>query len=65
MNDERLKAPVGKRLWVCVVCGYIYNENEGIPEDGIEPGTAWEDVPVDWECPKCGVRKEDFKLLTV
>ena len=34
--------------WECIVCGLIYDEAEGWPEDGIEPGTKWEDVPFDW-----------------
>ena len=45
----------------CIVCGYIYNEEEGAPEDGIDPGTSWDDVPDDWMCPDCGVGKEDFE----
>lgn len=65
MSNERLNAPVGKRIWVCVVCGYLYQEELGLPDEGIAPGTSWEDVPEDWECPKCGVRKSDFTLLTV
>ncbi len=62
---NRLNAPVGERVWVCVVCGYLYKESEGMPEDGIPPGTRWEDVDEDWMCPKCGVTKSDFVLLTV
>jgi rubredoxin len=34
-----------------------------LPEEGIAPGTRWEDVPEDWECPECGVSKYDFDLL--
>lgn len=55
----------GVRKWQCVVCGFIYDEAEGWPEDGIEPGTAWEDVPEDWECPDCGVGKEDFEMIEI
>jgi len=51
------------RKWECIVCGLIYDEAEGWPDDGIEPGTKWEDVPEDWLCPDCGVGKEDFELL--
>ena len=51
------------RKWECLVCGLIYDEAEGWPEDGIKPGTKWEDVPDDWTCPDCGVGKEDFELL--
>jgi len=47
----------------CEVCGYIYNPSEGDADSGIQPGTAFEDVPGDWECPLCGVGKEDFTLV--
>lgn len=49
--------------WECIVCGLIYDEKEGWPEDGIAPGTKWEDVPSDWTCPDCGVGKDDFELI--
>ena len=49
--------------WECIVCGLIYDEKDGWPEDGIAPGTKWEDVPDDWTCPDCGVGKEDFELI--
>ena len=49
--------------WECIFCGLIYDEKEGWPEDGIAPGTKWEDVPDDWTCPDCGVGKEDFELI--
>lgn len=51
------------RCWMCVVCGFIYDEALGLPEDGIEPGTRWEDIPDSWCCPDCGVTKEDFELM--
>ena len=46
--------------YVCDVCGWIYNEAEGYPEGGIAPGTKWEDVPADFECPLCCVGKDQF-----
>jgi rubredoxin-NAD+ reductase len=49
--------------WECIVCGLVYDEKAGWPEDGIAPGTRWENVPEDWLCPDCGVGKEDFQLL--
>ena len=49
--------------WECIVCGLVYDEKEGWPDDGIAPGTKWEDVPADWLCPDCGVGKEDFELI--
>ena len=46
--------------YVCTVCGYVYDEATGDPDNGIAPGTKWEDVPDDFTCPLCGVGKEDF-----
>ena len=48
------------KKYVCDICGYVYDEELGDPDNGIEPGTAWEDVPDDFVCPLCGVGKEDF-----
>ena len=47
--------------YVCSVCGYIYQEAAGIPEDGIAPGTLWEKLPEDWVCPVCGAGKSEFE----
>ena len=47
--------------YVCEVCGYVYNEATGDPEHGIAPGTKWEDLPADFECPVCTVGKDQFK----
>ena len=47
----------------CTVCGYIYDPAKGDPDSGIAPGTPFEDLPDDWECPECGVGKEDFEPL--
>ena len=47
----------------CQVCGYIYNSDEGDEENGIAPGTSFEDLPEDWTCPDCGVDKEEFEVL--
>ncbi len=44
----------------CGVCGWVYDEKEGDPENGIAPGTKWADLPDDFECPLCGVGKEEF-----
>ena len=51
------------KKWECIVCGWIYDEELGLPEEGIEPGTKWEDVPEDWVCPDCGVGKEHFDMV--
>ncbi len=47
--------------YVCSVCGYVYDEETGDPDNGIAPGTLWADVPDDFTCPLCGVGKEDFE----
>ena len=51
------------KTYQCIVCGFIYDEAAGLPEDGIAPGTRWDDIPTDWECPDCGVAKADFELV--
>lgn len=51
------------KKYVCVVCNYVYDPKLGMPEDGIAPGTAFEDIPDDWACPECGVSKADFEPL--
>ena len=53
------------RTWMCVVCGFIYDEAAGLPEEGIPPGTRWEDVPDTWTCPDCGVTKDDFEMMAL
>jgi rubredoxin/flavin reductase (DIM6/NTAB) family NADH-FMN oxidoreductase RutF len=55
------KAEMAK--YQCKVCGYVYDPAEGDPHSGIAPGTAFEDIPDDWECPICGVTKKDFVKL--
>ena len=47
--------------YICVVCGYVYDPELGDPENGIAPGTAFEDLPEDWVCPLCGVGKDEFE----
>ena len=42
------------------VCGYVYNEATGDPDNGISPGTKWADVPDDFACPVCGMGKDAF-----
>jgi len=53
------------RQWQCTVCGFIYDEAKGLPEEGIAPGTSWDDIADDWECPECGVGKEDFDMVQI
>lgn len=49
------------KKYQCTVCNYIYDPQKGDPDSGIEAGTAFEDIPDDWSCPKCGAKKSDFK----
>lgn len=53
------------KKYQCIVCGWIYDEAEGWPQDGIAAGTKWEDIPDDWTCPDCGVSKADFEMIEI
>ena len=47
--------------YVCDICGYVYDPELGDPDNGVAPGTPWEEVPEDWVCPLCGVGKDQFE----
>ena len=47
----------------CKVCGWIYDEAKGDPDNGIAPGTRFEDLPAEFICPLCGAPKEDFEVV--
>lgn len=47
----------------CTACGYIYDPAKGDPDNGIAPGTAFEDLPDDWVCPDCGLGKDAFEKI--
>lgn len=49
--------------WMCVNCGYAYDPEIGDPANGIAPGTPWEDIPEDWNCPDCAKEKGEFELV--
>lgn len=53
------------RTWMCVVCGFVYDEAKGLPEEGLAPGTRWDDIPDTWTCPDCGVTKDDFEMIEI
>jgi rubredoxin len=53
------------KVWQCILCGFIYDEAEGIPSEGIPAGTRWADVPEDWVCPQCSAKKIDFEMVEV
>jgi rubredoxin len=51
------------KSWVCLICGWIYNEEEGLPDEGIPAGTRFADIPADWRCPLCDVGKDEFAVV--
>jgi len=63
IEDRLLESQMKK--YQCIVCGWIYDEAEGWPQDGIVAGTKWADIPDDWTCPDCGVSKVDFEMVEI
>ncbi len=53
------------KTYMCVICGFVYEEEKGLPDEGIPPGTRWEDVPENWKCPDCGAAKDDFEMIEI
>ena len=53
------------KTWMCLICGFIYDESVGDPEHGLAAGTRWADVDMNWACPECGARKEDFEMVRI
>ncbi len=49
--------------YVCTICGYIYDPTEGDPDNGVDVGTAFDNVSNDWVCPPCGATKDMFEAL--
>ncbi len=49
------------KKYVCEPCGWIYDPAKGDPDSGVEPGTAFEDIPESWCCPICGATKDQFE----
>ncbi len=47
----------------CILCNYVYNPEEGDPENGVPAGTAFEDIPAEWVCPLCGATKDEFERV--
>lgn len=64
-TETNMNETTATNQYMCLLCGYIYDEAKGWPEDGIEPGTRWEDVPEDWLCPDCGASKIDFEMVQI
>lgn len=55
----------GERIWQCRLCAFVYDEAEGMPEEGIAPGTPWEQVPDSWTCPDCSATKAEFDMVEI
>ncbi|MGE3320342.1 MAG: rubredoxin [Candidatus Berkiella sp.] len=51
--------------FMCLLCGFIYDEAHGKPDEGIPAGTKWADVPLNWRCPDCGAMKDDFEMIEI
>lgn len=70
MDDSNLCEKVAltvsdSKTWLCLICGWLYEEKLGVPEEGIPAGTPWDQVPMNWTCPECGARKEDFEMVEI
>jgi rubredoxin len=59
MSDDALKR------FLCLGCGFLYDERLGLPEHGISPGTRWADISDDWVCPDCGTPKHRFEMIEI
>ncbi|MDR2936267.1 MAG: rubredoxin [Rikenellaceae bacterium] len=51
------------KKYKCLVCGWVYDPAQGAPDSAIPAGTAFEDLPDDFECPMCGVDKSEFEAI--
>lgn len=51
------------KRYVCDMCGYVYDPAAGDPDNGVKPGTAFDDLPTDWVCPECGAGQDDFSPI--
>ncbi len=53
------------KTWMCVICGFVYDEELGLPEEGLAPGIRWADIPENWQCPDCDATKIDFEMIEI
>ncbi|MCK5547627.1 MAG: rubredoxin [Thermoplasmata archaeon] len=49
--------------WKCIICAYVYDPKKGDSDEGVNPGTAFEDLPEEWTCPVCGAMKDQFEPI--
>lgn len=64
-TPKQARKEPGTRVWQCMLCAFVYDEAQGMPHDGVAPGTPWEDVPETWFCPDCSASKSDFVMALV
>jgi rubredoxin len=53
------------KVYMCVICGFVYEEAKGDAASGLPPGTCWDDVPLSWRGPDCGAGNEDFEMVEI
>jgi len=64
-DKDQAGAIMPYKKYLCLLCGFIYDEEYGWPDDGVAAGTRWEDVSEEWLCPDCGATKEDFEMVEI
>ncbi len=64
-SQPQTEVDQGYKKYMCVICGFVYDEAEGCPEEGIPAGTRWEDISPTWVCPECGASKDDFEMMEI
>ncbi len=62
-KTKTTKGTTSMKKYKCLMCGYIYDPAAGDPDNGVEAGTAFADLPDDWVCPECGVGKDEFEAV--
>jgi rubredoxin len=63
LKENSVSEVIEYKSWVCLICGWVYNEQDGLPAEGIAPGTRFSDIPDDWRCPECDVTKAEFAAV--
>ena len=65
IEADAARANTGFKTWRCALCAFVYDEAKGMPDEGVPPGTRWEDVPETWNCPDCAASKADFDMVEI
>ncbi len=53
------------KQYMCIICGWVYDESQGAEDEGLTAGTRWTDIPDDWICPECGAKKAEFQMIEI